>query len=199
MTLRRNYIIPAFIAVLLVANHAKAEGWSIDKAHSRIGFTVVHLGINTVYGAFKKYDAVLNVDENGKLSSVTAKVEVASIDTGIDARDDHLRAPDLFDVKKFPKMLLVADKIKWKDNSFSGTAKLTIKNKTANVSYSGKMSGVKSVTMNGKTSHRVAYQVKATINRKQFGLTFGGFSEGLSMVSESVTIVLDVALTKPGP
>jgi polyisoprenoid-binding protein YceI len=193
-----NIIKAATVALVLLYNPIHALGWTVDKAHSRVGFSIKHLGINTVEGIFKTYSSTVIADENtGKISSVTAEVSVDSIDTGIDARDKHLKAPDLFNVAKYPKIILKTTRIKWNGNSFTGAADLTIKGITHPVKFKGKLNGVKNLTMNGKTTKRAGYSVTASINREKFGLTFGAVSEGLSMVGEEVKISLNIALEKP--
>lgn len=181
--------------VLLFSQSASADDvvWEVDHNHTRVGFTVTHLGINEVQGVFKKFDATVKADaKTGKLSSVTASVDVASIDTDIDKRDEHLRSAEIFNVAKYPKMTLRTGAINWKGDTFSGWAKLTIKGKTHAVKYSGKRTGLREMTEDGKKVRRAGYKVTATINRKKFGLEFGNFSEGLSMVGETVTIQLNV-------
>ena len=102
--------------LMVVSNRSDAEAvtWQVDKAHSRVGFTVKHMGINNVHGVFKRYQATVKADrETGKLSAVNATVDVASIDTDTKKRDEHLRAPDLFNVAAFPKMTLKTGAVNW--------------------------------------------------------------------------------------
>ncbi len=186
--------IAAMLTLAVGIAGAGELGWEIDKDHTRVGFSVTHLGINTVRGAFQKFDATVRADDAGKLTSVAADVAVSSVDTGNEKRDTHLRAAEVFDAAKYPKMRLVTKKIAWKGKRFFGTADLTIKGTTRTVKFTGKLTGVKTVTMNGKTTVRAGYTVQAAVNRKQFGIGFGGFSEGLGMVGESVKIDLDVEL-----
>jgi len=184
--------------IMLGQSTAFAGEWTVDHAHTRVGFSVTHLGINTVQGVFKKFDADVAADgSTGKLSAVSATVTVASIDTGVDARDDHLRGPDLFNVKAYPTMRLETTRITWNGNSFSGTAKLTMKDVTKQVRFKGRLVGVKTVTIRGKTEKRAGYRVTASVNREAFGLKFGAFSEGLSLVGETVDITLDAEIVKP--
>ena len=185
------------LALLSVTPNARASDWTVDKAHSRIGFSVSHLGINTVHGVFKNFSATVSADDAGKLSSVSAEVSVASVDTGIDGRDDHLRASEVFNVAKYPTMRLETTRIVWNGNRFSGTARLTIKDKTLPIEFKGKLTGTKRVATDGKPVTRAGYSVTATVNRKAFGIGFGGFSEGLGMVGETVNVALDVELVRP--
>jgi polyisoprenoid-binding protein YceI len=197
MKIDRLGFILGVLSLIVFQSNVGAADWRVDSAHTRVGFSVSHLGINTVHGAFKKYSAEIVADDNGKLSSVTAEVSVASVDTGIDGRDDHLRAEDVFNVAKYPKMTLETDSIVWNGNHFTGKAALTIKSTTRTVKFKGKKKGVKTVTAEGKSEKRVGYAVEAVVNRKHFDIAFGGFSEGLGMVGETVKIILDVEVVRP--
>jgi polyisoprenoid-binding protein YceI len=178
-------------------SRAEALSWSVDSAHSRVGFSVTHFGINTVYGSFTKYDAVVIADASGKLGEVTATVHVASINTGNEKRDGHLRAPDLFHVAQYPTIEVTAKKINWSGKKLSGTASMTIKGKSLPVRFTGRLTGTKTVTENGKQVMRAGYVVSAEINRTKFGLDFGGITEALGMVGEAVTITLNIETTRP--
>ena len=79
------------------------ETYKIDPTHAQIGFAVTHLVISKVKGHFKEFDGSLTADDSGKLVKADATIKVASIDTGIKKRDDHLRSPDFFDAEKFPE------------------------------------------------------------------------------------------------
>lgn len=182
---------------MAAAVHSGEPSWTVDEAHTRVGFSVKHFGINTVNGSFTQFKAQVEADSEGKLRSVRATVAAKSINTGNQKRDEHLRAPDLFDVTRFPEIKVAANQISWKGNQLSGTASMTIKGKTRKVRFTGTLEGTKTVTQNGKQVMRAGYRVRATIDRSQFGITFGGMTEGLGMVGEEVTIVLDVETTRP--
>ena len=77
--------------------------WNIDLTHSGIHFTVRHMVISKVRGSFRKFSGAVSLDEQDpSASSVSVQIDTASIDTGVQQRDDHLRSPDFFDVAKFP-------------------------------------------------------------------------------------------------
>jgi polyisoprenoid-binding protein YceI len=190
-----------FFALLVMVSPlavgADSTSWSVDRAHSRVGFSVKHFGINTVHGVFSKYDAEVKADASGKLSAVNATVYVKSINTQNETRDEHLREPELFNVAKFPTIEMKTKSIKWNGNKMSGIAALTIKGKTRSVKFKGARTGTKSVTEKGKKVLRAGYKVSARIDRNQFGIVFGGMTEGLGMVGETVTISLNIETTRP--
>jgi polyisoprenoid-binding protein YceI len=78
--------------------------YNVDPSHSNVGFEVKHMGIATVRGTFRKFEGT--VDATGKAPRLEGTVEVASIDTGEENRDGHLKAPDFFDADRYPQITL---------------------------------------------------------------------------------------------
>jgi len=92
-----------FLAGLLVAGFATAQTWSLDKAHSNLSFTVSHLVVQDVDGAFKDFSLTLNAAKDDfSDAQITLTANVAGIDTQSEKRDEHLKGPDFFDADKFP-------------------------------------------------------------------------------------------------
>jgi polyisoprenoid-binding protein YceI len=186
------------ISVGFCLNVKAAEpSWTIDKAHSRIGFSVSHMGLSTVDGRFTKYDGTVAADNDGRASAVSAVIQVQSINTDNEDRDNHLRSPELFDVKANPTITMKTETVDWKGDRLSGNAKLTIKGKTREVQYVGGRTGKKVVTDNGKETLRVGYTVSCEIDRSQFGLNFGTAAETFGLVGKTVTITINVEITRP--
>ncbi|HVE19360.1 MAG TPA: YceI family protein, partial [Ilumatobacteraceae bacterium] len=82
--------------------------WNVDPVHSSIGFVARHLMISKVRGSFGTFSGTLTIAEDPLQSKVEASADVASITTGDDGRDTHLKSPDFFDVEKYPIMTLVS-------------------------------------------------------------------------------------------
>jgi polyisoprenoid-binding protein YceI len=195
--MKRNISAAIGIAALVVAFGALAGSaeWQFDAVHSRVGFSVRHLGISKVSGEFKSVKAKVAADAGtGRVSSIEATVDVASITTGVDARDNHLRSPDFFDAAKFPFLTVKADRISWKGDRLSGTAQMTIKGVTRSVPFEGEYLGVQKANMGQGDQLRAGYSMTATINRKDFGLGFNAIVEGAAVVSDQVAITVDVEL-----
>lgn len=183
--------------ILFSAGYAQAEpvAWSLDKAHSHIGFSVRHLAITNVRGEFKDFDATVMADaKTGKITSVEATAKTASVDTGVEKRDAHLRKDDFFDSEMYPTMSLVTRSIKFSGKKFTATVDLTIRDVTKTVTFKGEMLGPEKVNFGDGEQFRVGYQAEATINRKDFGLKFGAITEGVAVVGDSVKITLEVEL-----
>jgi polyisoprenoid-binding protein YceI len=167
-----------------------AEGdWNIDPAHSSVGFTVRHLGITNVHGEFHEFTATVKADlATGKVSMVEASAKTASVDTGITQRDNHLKGDDFFSAEKFPNLKVKTKTIEWSGNTCSGSAELTIRDVTKIVPYTCELIGVQKVNFGDGLQLRAGYELKAKINRKDFGLKFNGVSEGVALVGDEVKI-----------
>ena len=86
--------------------------WEFDPAHTLVEFSVKHMMVTTVKGRFKKFSSALNLDEqHPDASSVEFSIDVASIDTGDEGRDGHLRSPDFFDVQTYPTITFKSTKV----------------------------------------------------------------------------------------
>lgn len=196
---RRLTLALAALAVAALPAHADHhEGkWDLDVGHSHVGFKVRHMGAGFVRGNFAKFEADLVGDkETGALSSLMAKVEVASVDTGIEGRDNHLQQEDFFDAKNHPHMKLELSKIRWIGNRFSATTRMTIRGKTLPVLFTGEKTDVVRMEKDGKVTKRLGYSAKARINRQRFGLHFNKIAEGVKAVDDEIHIELEMELTR---
>jgi polyisoprenoid-binding protein YceI len=173
----------------------KSVEWSLDPAHSHISFTARHL-VSKATGQFKKYSAVIKADpKTAKITTLEATIDAASIDTGIEKRDTHLRSDDFFAVDKYPQLKLVTKSIKWNGNKFTAQADLTIRDVTKSVPFKGELLGVHAANFGQGEHTRAGYEATATINRKDFGLKFAAVNEGIALVGDEVTIDLTAELT----
>src|SRR5687767_3383960 len=114
---------------------AAAGTYSIDPLHTNVGFRVRHMGLAIVLGKFTDYTGTISYDPNDiTKSSVQFSAKVASLDTGVKQRDDHLRSADFFEVEKYPEMTFRSTRIERKsDKKFIAHGDLTIKNVTKQV------------------------------------------------------------------
>jgi len=168
-----------------------ANNFVIDNAHTKVGFEITHMMISTVEGQFKEYQASFEYDDKtNTLKNIQATIDVNSIDTHNQKRDNHLREPDFFDVKKFPKMEFVStEEIKIKPGEEGKIrGKLTIKGITKdivlNVKYIGRIKDPW-----GK--ERIGFEATSKINRKDFGINWQkALDSGGVVVGDEVTIKL---------
>lgn len=169
--------------------------WELDKAHSEVGFAVKHMMISTVRGKFTSFDASVTLDPAALESAqVTATVDVASITTGDEARDNHLRAPDFFDAEKHPQMKLVSKRIARDGDEVIVTADLTIRGVTKEVALRGSVEGPAKDPWGGE---RIGYSLQGELDREDFGLTWNQALEtGGVLVGKKVKIELEGQLVK---
>ena len=173
--------------------------YEFDSHHSQIEFSVRHMMVSTVRGRFNKFSGEIDIDEqNPAASSVDITIDVASIDTGQDPRDNHLRSADFFDVAKFPTLTYKSTKVEAKgDNTYHVTGDLTIhgvtKAHTLEVTREGPITD-----MQGK--QRMAFSITTKISRKEFGLEWNvALESGGWLVSDEVKISIEAEVTAAVP
>jgi len=191
-------LIAAFALFGHASAHAQAAAWNLDPGHSRVAFTARHLGFAKVTGELKQFTAVVSADAlTGKLLSVEATAGAASVSTGIERRDVHLRSEDFLAADRFRSLKLKTKSIQWEGNKFTAKVDLTIRNVTKEVVFTGELLGVQKVNFGQGAHMRAAYEATATINRKDFGLSFSGLAEGIAIVGDSVTLELSAEVSRP--
>ena len=189
----------AVVALFVGTVHAQPTPWTLDKNHSHIGFTARHLGFAKVRGEFKKFDTTVTADKKtAKITALEATVDANSVSTDNEKRDNHLRGDDFFAASKYGTIKLLLKSISWNGNAFTAVVALTIRNTTKDVVFKGELLGVQTVNFGQGAHRRAAYEATATINRKNFGLSFNGLAEGTALVSDDVEINLEAEFSAPG-
>jgi polyisoprenoid-binding protein YceI len=143
-----------------------AGTWTIDPAHSEVGFTVRHL-MTKVRGSFREFEGSIEVAEDLSASKATVSIQLASIDTGTKQRDDHVRSGDFLDIDNHPTMTFVSTGIKPNGDDFVLTGDLTIKGITRSVDLDAEFLGVEEDAF-GNT--RAGFEATTTVDRKAFGV-----------------------------
>jgi polyisoprenoid-binding protein YceI len=185
----------AFSTLSAMAQSKYAPGsYQLDPAHSKVGFEIPHLVVSTVEGRFTKFEGQIDLAEPLAKSKANVSVDLSSIDTGEDKRDEHLRSPDFFDVKKYPKMTFVSSEFIGTPESFKLTGNLTLHGVTKKVSLDGKYLGT---VVDGYGNQKAAFAAKGKINRKDFGLTWSNMVEAGPVVGDEVTIDLRLQAARP--
>jgi polyisoprenoid-binding protein YceI len=173
--------------VLLVPLSALAQTYTVDPAHTTIQFKVKNMGFMNVKGEFDKFKGTVVMDEADiTKAKVDVTIETASLKTGIDMRDNHLRSADFFDVVKFPTMTFVSTKVeKGTDkDTLKVTGNLTIKGVTKQVELL--VDGTKSLLGEQKRTATAT----ATVNRQDFGVSWG------AVIADEVFISITTELVK---
>jgi polyisoprenoid-binding protein YceI len=168
--------------------------WTVDASHSRVGFVARHLMIAKVRGSFTSFSGTVEIAEDRLSSSVQASVDLASVSTGDDGRDGHLKGPDFFDVEQFPTMTFTSTGVKEEAGDHLLFGDLTIKGVTRNVEFDLEFEGV---TTDPWGNTKAAFTAEAEINRKDWGLEWNvALESGGVLVGEKVKLQLDIEATK---
>lgn len=173
-----------------------ASDYTIDGAHSSVGFSVRHMMVSNVKGEFAKFTGKLFYDDkNPAATRIEAQVEVASITTRDAKRDDHLRSADFFDAAKYPTITFVSKKA-WKAGDvLKVSGDLTLRGVTREVVFD--ITGITPEIKDPFGSIRRGAMATAKINRKDFGMTWNrAMDAGGVVVGEEVTITIDAEVTR---
>jgi polyisoprenoid-binding protein YceI len=180
----------------LTTQQTAVSTWNIDSAHSMAEFAVKHMMVATVKGRFRSIEGAITLDEsNPANSSVTATVDVATVDTGVEQRDAHLRSDDFFNAEKFPRISFRSTRVEQvDDDNWKVTGALTIRDVTKEVVLDTEYEGQ---VLDAFGKQRAAFTAQTAINRKEYGLNWNGLIEGGGVVvSDRVRITLHIAAVK---
>ena len=170
--------------------------YKIDVMHSDVTFKVKHLMISTVTGSFSTFDATLNSEqEDFTNASISFSADIASITTGNQQRDEHLKGEDFFNAAKYPTLSFVSTAFtKVGDSNYELAGNLTIKDVTKPVvlavEYGGTMTDFYG-------QFKAGFDINGNINRSEFGLTWSAVTEaGGIVVSDEIKLNLSIQMIK---
>jgi polyisoprenoid-binding protein YceI len=170
------------------------QTFAIDPVHTTIEFAAKHLMISKVRGRFRQFAGSIVVPEGSDVpSSIEVTIEAASVDTHEEQRDQHLRSADFLDAEKYPQLTFRSTGFDGSGGSFRVRGDLTIHGTTREVSLE--------TTFEGRGpdpwgNHRIGYEARTTISRKEFGLTWNQLLEtGGALVGDEIRIELNVEAT----
>jgi polyisoprenoid-binding protein YceI len=163
-----------------------AGTWAIDPAHTVVSFSVRHL-MSRVRGTFSEVSGQITTTTDPSGSGATALIAVSSVNTGNQMRDDHLRSADFLDAGQYPSMTFASSALR------PGvlTGELTIRDVTRPVDLEVEFLGTDPDGLQGE--QRIGFSARATISRRDFGITFGLAAEGAKIViADKIDITLDI-------
>lgn len=168
--------------------------WTVDAAHSTIGFVVRHLVVAKTRGRFGTFDGTITIDEDPLQSTVVASAETASVNTNDEKRDTHLRNNDFFEVDTYPKMTFQSTRIAADGSDYLLHGDLTIKGVTNPVTFDLEFEGVATDPW-GNT--KAGFTAETEINRKDWGLDYNAVLEaGGVLIGEKVKLTLEIEAAK---
>jgi polyisoprenoid-binding protein YceI len=192
--MRIQLVISFVLLVALSSAVLASESYRFDQSRSTIGFTV-HQFLGATHGKFTKFDGKIDIDrEHPEKSSVTAKIDVRSIDTGIVKRDNHLRSPEFFNIAKFPEM------------TFKSRGVRQTGQQSGDILGDLTMHGItKPTTLHVKLLSPISGDTKETrwavttepLKRSDFKLMFSQGTEAISGISQTVAINIEIEASRP--
>ncbi|MFD1736821.1 YceI family protein [Bacillus salitolerans] len=170
--------------------------WALDKAHSSVDFSVRHMMISSVKGSFNEFSASIEADPSDLTTAkIEFTIELASVDTRNDDRDNHLRSADFFDVENTPTMTFTSTQITKKaDDEYEVTGNLSLHGKTNQETFL--------VTFEGEGKDpwgnlKVGFSAEGKINRSDYGLSWNAALEtGGVLVGDQIKVALQLQATK---
>jgi polyisoprenoid-binding protein YceI len=167
--------------------------WAIDPVHSSIDFSVRHLMVSKVRGTFETFSGTITVAPDGT-ASVTAEIDIASLNTGNEQRDNHVKSADFFDAQRYPIAEFTSTSVRPNGQAYLLDGNCTLKGVTKPVTLDLEFNGVSPGQGYGEVS---GYEASIVLNRKDFGIDIDlPMETGGAVVGDKVTITLAIEAVK---
>jgi polyisoprenoid-binding protein YceI len=166
--------------------------WTIDPVHSEVSFVVRHMMVSKVRGRFDKFEGTIQTAADPLASAVTATVDLSSVNTGNETRDNHIRSEDFFHVEKHPTMTFRSTGIRPDGEDYLLDGDLTLRDVTRPVTFRLELNGFGPDPYGGT---RAGFSATAEINRNDWNVSYNGAIPGASngvVLSDKVTITLEI-------
>lgn len=173
----------------------QAGTWTIDPTHTHVGFVARHLVATKVRGSFESFAGTIDVAEDLTESTVSVEIDAASISTGAEDRDNHLRSGDFFDADAFPTLTFASKAIEsLGGDRYRMIGDLTIKDVTRSVALDVEYLGM---NVDPWGNDKIALEASTRIDREEWGLTWNAALEtGGVLVSKEIAIEIEVQASK---
>ncbi|HEX5044261.1 MAG TPA: YceI family protein [Candidatus Polarisedimenticolaceae bacterium] len=195
----RGKIFAGSLGLLLALSAARAaDTFQVDRAHSHVNFEIRHL-ISTVTGSFRDFSGTIQLDrEDMTKSSVDFTIQTASIDTGQEGRDKHLRSEDFFDAEKNPQITFKSKKIIQKSAEYYDVAgDFTMHGVTKEIILPVKFLGL---TKGPRGGDLAGFKIDFVLNRKDYGIAWNkDYQAGLMLLGDDVDVHISLETGPPPP
>jgi polyisoprenoid-binding protein YceI len=172
----------------------EAATWNIDPTHSEVGFSVRHMMVSKVRGRFTTFSGQLVTAEDPTRSSVTAEIDLSSINTGQEQRDEHIRSADFFEVETYPTMTYKSTGVRVEDGEYVLDGDLTLKGVTRSVPLHLELNGFGPDPFGGV---RAGFTATGEINRRDFNVNFTApMANGGVVVADKIALHLEIEAVK---
>jgi len=193
MRFRSLFAAAAAVALSVSIASAEVHVFVVDPAHSEVGFTVRHL-VSKVPGRFDDYEGTVTMDPAAIESTlkIDAKVKTASINTGVQKRDDHLRSADFFEAEKYPEITFVSKKVVKKGAGYGVTGDLTLHGVTKEVTLDAEVLGTTA------DPPMAGLEITGKIDRKDYGIVWNkNLDAGGAVLGDDVNLIVRVEAKVP--
>lgn len=172
-----------------------AGTWTVDTAHSRVGFAVKHMGVATVRGEFRDFEGTLEVGEDLGSARAHGTVRAASVDTNQAQRDDHLRSADFFDAELHPELSFESTVIEPIDEgTYRIVGELTMHGVTRELELEAEVGGTE---IGPEGEERIGLEVTGELSRRDYEIRFNAaLGSGNAVVADRVKLALDIAAVR---
>jgi polyisoprenoid-binding protein YceI len=172
----------------------EAGTWTIDPIHSEVGFSVRHMMVSKVRGRFNAFSGQIVTAQDPTQSSVTAEIDMSSINTGQEQRDAHIRSADFFEVETYPTMTYKSTGIRVEDGEYVLDGDLTLKGVTRRVPLRLELNGFGPDAYGGV---RAGFTATGEINRRDFNVNFNApMQNGGVVVADKIALSLEIEAVK---
>ncbi len=172
----------------------EAATWNIDPVHSEVGFSARHMMVSKVRGRFTNFNGQLVTADDPTASSVTAEIDLKSIDTGNEQRDNHIRSADFFEVETYPTMTYQSTGIRVEDGEYILDGELTLKGVTRTVPLRLELNGFGPDPYGGV---RAGFTATGELDRRDFNVSFNApLANGGVVVSDKIGLHLEIEAVK---
>ena len=168
--------------------------WNIDPIHSEVGFSVRHMMVSKVRGRFTAFSGQIVTADDPTQSSVTAEIDLGSINTGQEQRDEHIKSADFFEVETYPTMTYKSTGVRVEDGEYVLDGDLTLKGVTKSVPLRLELNGFGPDAYGGV---RAGFTATGEINRRDFNVNFTApLQNGGVVVADKITLHLEIEAVK---
>jgi polyisoprenoid-binding protein YceI len=172
----------------------EAATWTIDPVHSEVGFSVRHMMVSKVRGRFNTFSGEIVTADDPTKSSVTAEIDLSSIDTGQEQRDAHIRSADFFEVETYPTMTYKSTGVRIEDGEYVLDGDLTLKGVTKSVPLRLEIQGFGPDAYGGT---RVGFTATGELSRSEFNVSFNApLQNGGVVVADKIQLHLEIEAVK---
>ena len=189
--LRKSILTILLVSVSVAAQVSTGRQYPIDMNHSTVGFSVPIMGgLSKVKGKFMDFNINLSNDEHDiTKSSVNVVIKAASVDTGIEGRDKHLRTADFFDVEKFPEITFQSSRIEKRGKQLIAHGTLTMHGVSKEIALPFTITGVDENA--DKTKKNVGYSASLVLNRRDYGINYTHKTVP-NFIGDNITVEIDL-------